>query len=214
MSTIETAARFITVEGPEGAGKSTQVARLAERLTDLGLTVTVTREPGGTAVGEAVRAVLLSPIGAEPLPLTEALLFCAARAEVVAHIVRPALAAGETVLCDRFSDSTLAYQGYGRGVSLDWLRSVIAGATGGLVPDLTLVLDLPVEIGLARRRGEGGWNRLDAADVAFHRRVRDGFLALAHDAPERLVIIPADGAFERVAAAIWDAVAARIAGVP
>jgi len=202
---------FITVEGPEGAGKTTQVLRLADRLAGAGLAVTRTREPGGTSAGERIRGVLLEA-RAEPMtPLAEALLFCAARAELVARVVRPALAAGGTVLCDRFADATLAYQGYGRGLPLDRLAALSAEATGGLVPDLTLLLDLPVGVGLARRRGDGAWNRFDAASEAFHDRVRRGYLALAAREPDRWVVIDAGGSVDSVAGEVWRAVAARLA---
>jgi dTMP kinase len=204
------AARFITLEGPEGSGKSTQVERLARRLVAAGRAVTVTREPGGTRVGEGVREVLLAPDRGGVLPVTEALLFCAARAELVARVVRPALASGSLVVCDRYADSTLAYQGHGRGVPIAWLQTVIGGATDGLAPDLTIVLDLPAEVGLARRRREGEWNRLDAEDIAFHQRVRAGFLALAAAAPERLVVVASGGTVDDVADAVWNVVRPRV----
>lgn len=205
---------FITFEGPEGAGKTTQLARLAERLTAAGHQVVRTREPGGTPAGESIRRVLLDPREAPLTPLTEALLFCAARAELVAGVIRPALAAGSVVLCDRFADATFAYQGYGRGLPLDALRSINAVATGGLVPRLTLLLDLPAATGLARRRqDDADWNRFDADSLAFHQRVRDGYLALAAEEPARWRVIDADAAPETVGAAVWQAVAGHLAAL-
>jgi dTMP kinase len=202
---------FVTFEGPDGGGKTTQLRRLADRLERAagpGATeVLVTREPGGTAAGERIRQVLLDPAGGALEPATEALLFCAARAELVAQVIRPALAAGGLVLSDRFADSTLAYQGYGRGLDLGHLAALNALATGGLTPDRTLLLDLPAGLGLSRRRREGGWNRLDDAGTAFHERVRDGFLALAAAEPERWTVVDAAGDADAVAEAIWRIVA-------
>jgi dTMP kinase len=205
--------RFITFEGPEGGGKSSQLTRLAARLATAGDAPLALREPGGTPTGEAVRSLLLAADGTLR-PETEALLFCAARAELVAEVLGPALAAGRTVLCDRYADSTLAYQGYGRGLDLGRLAALNALATGGLVPDLTLLLDVPVAIGLARRRRDGGWNRLDAAPEAFHERVRAGFLALAAAEPARWRVIDATGPAEGVAEAVWAAVSGLLAARP
>jgi len=204
---------FITLEGPEGAGKTTQLARLAERLAAAGLAVARTREPGGTPAGEAIRRLLLDPREAPLQPVTEALLFCAARSELVADLVRPALASGQVVLCDRYADATFAYQGHGRGLALDQLRAVNAVATGGLVPDLTLLLDLPVELGLARRKRDGGdWNRFDADSLAFHQRVREGYRALAAAEPARWRIVDAGGEPDVVAGVVWGVVEAALAG--
>jgi len=206
------AGRFITFEGPEGSGKSTQVALLAERLASRGLPVEVTREPGGTAVGERIRGVLLDPATGDVLPETEALLFNAARYELVSTVVRPALEAGRIVLCDRYADATLAYQGHGRGVAPDWLARLNDAATGGLDPDLTVLLDLPVDTGLARRRGEGSWNRIDAADLEFHERVRAGYLELARSEPWRWVVVRADRSPDQVAEDIERAVTELLDG--
>lgn len=203
---------FISFEGPEGGGKSSQLLRLAERLTAAGHRVTVTREPGGTAAGERLRDLLLDPSGGPLLPATEAFLFCAARAELVAQVIRPRLAEGCIVLCDRYSDSTLAYQGHGRGLDLPALGALNLLATGGLLPRATLLLDLPAAVGLARRRREGDWNRLDAASLAFHERVRGGFLALAAAEPARWHVVAADRPFEAVAEDVWTVVTTLVAG--
>jgi dTMP kinase len=195
---------FITVEGPDGAGKTTQASALAGHLTDAGLDVILTREPGGTWLGERLREVLLARTDpSTPTdPLTDALLFNAARRQLVTEVIRPALESGRTVLCARFADSTLAYQGYGAGVPLARLRALELAATDGLTPDLTILLDLPVEAGLARV-APGDVTRFEAEfDVAFHRRVRDGFLALAAAEPERFAVIAAGGPSEVVAGAV------------
>ncbi|MBV8154873.1 MAG: dTMP kinase [Candidatus Eremiobacteraeota bacterium] len=172
---------FVTIEGIEGSGKSTLLAGLAERLRAADRDVVVTREPGGTPAGDAVRRIFLDPAIAIA-PLTEAMLVNAARAQHVADVIRPALRAGKIVLCDRFVDSTLAYQGYGRGLDRDLLRRLCDAATGGLRADLTLLVDVPLAVSRARtqaRHGEA--DRLEAEDDGFHERVRRGFLEIAHD---------------------------------
>ncbi len=205
---------FITLEGPEGAGKSTQAAHLGRQLEARGYQVRLTREPGGTALGEQVRELLLAIDGQTLNPWTEAFLICAARSVHVAQVIRPALAAGQIVLCDRFSDATLAYQGYGSRLPISSLRRMNAWATDSLTPDLTLLLDLPVEVGLSRRRRNAAeWTRFDDADLAFHHRVRRGYRALARREPQRWHIIDAAGEPEEVAAAIWRAVASRLPGL-
>ena len=199
---------FITMEGPEGAGKTTQVAALARYLADKGLDVHVTREPGGTWLGERLRDVLLARTDsvAPTDPLTDAFLFEAARRQLVTEVVRPALESGRTILCARFADSTLAYQGYGAGVSLDLLRVLEEAATDGLKPDLTILLDLRVEEGLARK-APGDVTRFEAEfDVAFHRRVRDGFLTLAAADPGRFAVVDASRSVDDVALATAAAV--------
>lgn len=192
--TRRTRGLFITFEGIEGSGKSTQIRYLAEVLTQAGHRILQTREPGGTASAEAVRQILLTVSPHEPvMPLTEALLILAARCQHVTHLIKPALRQGTVVLCDRFSDSTFAYQGFARGLDLQWLRKANEVATGGLTPDLTLVLDLPVSVGLARRRADRGQqNRLDRETERFHQKVRQGFLALAAEEPNRMTIVNSD----------------------
>jgi dTMP kinase len=191
---LQTHGRFITLEGVEGSGKSTQIRYLAEMLTQMGYRVLQTREPGGTATAEAIRHILLTTSSHEPVtPQAEALLILAARCQHVTHLIMPALRCGTVVLCDRFSDSTFAYQGFARGLDLQWLRAANEVATGGLTPDLTLILDLPVSVGLARRRVDRGQqNRLDRETERFHRKVRRGFLALAAEEPTRIKIVNAN----------------------
>jgi dTMP kinase len=203
---------FITLEGPEGSGKSTHASRLAEYLRSKGRDVLLTREPGGTSIGDQIRAILNDHANAAMLPRAEILLFCASRAQLVSQMIRPHLAQGGTVVCDRFADSTLAYQGYGRGLDRRVLKSISDFATNRLLPDVTLLLDLPVEVGLARRRrSDSDWNRLDAQEVDFHRRVRDGYLQLARRSPKRWIRIDADREEEDVWSQILRAVSARIA---
>ncbi len=204
---------FITVEGPDGAGKTTQIERLAAHLRARDLDVVLTREPGGTWLGEQLRDVLLARTGAAAPTdaLTDAFLFNAARRQLVSEVVEPALAAGRTVLCARFADSTLAYQGYGAGISLDQLRALESVATDGLRPNLTVLLDLPVEAGLLRK-APGDVNRFEAEfDLAFHRRVRRGFLALAGAEPTRFVVVDATRSLDEVATAV-NAAADRLVG--
>jgi dTMP kinase len=204
---------FITIDGPEGGGKTTQAKRLAAFLSSRLPSVHLTREPGGTWLGERLREVLLARTGstAPTDPLTDALVFNAARRQLVREVIRPALESGTIVICARFADSTLAYQGYGAGVPLDQLRNLAAIATDSLVPDLTILLDVPVDVGLARK-APGDVTRFEAEyDLAFHQRVRDGFLAIAAAEPERVVVVDASAHFAVVSAAIVDAVAGRFA---
>ena len=201
---------FITIDGPEGGGKTTHAERLAGSLAERMPMVHLTREPGGTWLGERLRDVLLARTGstAPTDPLTDALLFNAARRQLVREVIRPALDAGTTVVCARFADSTLAYQGYGAGVPLGELRNLADTATDGLVPDLTILLDVPVEVGLARK-APGDVTRFEAEyDLAFHQRVRDGFLTIAAAEPDRVTVVDASGSLAVVGAAI-DAVVAR-----
>jgi dTMP kinase len=181
---------FMTLEGGEGSGKTTQARRLCERLTAQGLDVLYTREPGGTLLAERLRSILLDHSGETIAPETEACLIFAARRQHVDHVIKPALARGVTVVCDRFSDSTMAYQGYGRGLDLRILRTMNDWATGKLAPQLTLLFDVPVAVGLSRRRGRAATqNRLDREAERFHRKVRTGFHALARREPRRIMVI-------------------------
>ncbi len=189
---------FITLEGPEGSGKTTQMPLLAEALRARGYTVHATREPGGTEISAQIRQVLMDMRNKNMNPRTELLLFCAARAQLVDEYIRPRLARGEVVLCDRYADSTLAYQGYGHGLDLAFLRTLLDFATGGLKPDLTLLLDVEVSTGLMRKQSEGEWNRMDDYERAFHERVRAGYLEMASADPRRWRIIDAGQPFEVV----------------
>jgi dTMP kinase len=202
---------FISLEGPDGGGKSTQARLLVDYLKGRGLDVLLTREPGGTAIGDQVRRTLMDLGNTGMDPRTEILLFSASRAQIVHQVIRPRLEAGGVVVCDRFYDSTLAYQGYGHGLDLGALRAITEFATGGLRPDLTLLLDLPAEAGLERRKSAGQWNRLDAYDLAFHQRVRQGYFELAKAEPARWVKLDASQPVGQVQAAIRQAVDARLA---
>ncbi|MEX1021070.1 MAG: dTMP kinase [Litorilinea sp.] len=184
---------FITFEGPEGGGKSTQIRRLATAFTARNQAVVVTREPGGTPIGNAVRQILLDPAHTAMTPRAETLLFNAARAQLVEEVIRPALAAGRIVLCDRFADSTLAYQGYGHGQDLAPLRRLADYATGGLTPHLTILLDIEPGEGLRRKRAgnQEEWNRMEEHALVFHQAVRRGYLALAQAEPTRWYCIDA-----------------------
>jgi dTMP kinase len=204
---------FLTLEGPDGSGKSTQTRLLGARLKTAGVPHLVTREPGGTPVGEAVREILLHARELSPVPQADALLFNAARAQQVAEVIRPALARGLVVVCDRFNDSTLAYQGYGSGMPLDDLRVLGRFATGGLVPDLTILIDLPVGVGLRRKTGAEITRFEERKDVDFHRRVRAGFLEMAAAEPDRWRTVDGQGAPDDVAAAIASIVFERL-GLP
>jgi len=225
---------FITFEGTTGSGKTTQLYLLAEYLEDRGCNVLTTREPGGTAIGDRVRDILLDPQYSEMQPVTGVLLFSASRAQLVDQVIRPHLNRGGVILCDRYADSTLAYQGYGRGVDVTLLRQITALATGGLVPDLTFYLDLPAEQGLERRLHPAGtqgiagtevrlsrceqlplWeecDRLDLQLLEFHERVRQGYLKLAAAEPQRWVVIHADRPVDEIQRGIRSHVEARLAG--
>ncbi len=192
---------FIAFEGPEGSGKTTQLRRLYRRLRRAGVPVVRTREPGGTRLGERLRA-LLKRADQNPAPEAELFLFLAARAQLVSTVIRPALAAGQVVLCDRYSPSTLAYQAYGRGLPLDQVADADRLATGGLWPDLVVLLDLPAEAGLARR-GRAGADRFEAEELEFHRRVRAGYLELARSDPERWLVLDAQVPPGVLARQVW-----------
>jgi dTMP kinase len=194
---------FVAFEGIEGSGKSTHLRLLARSLREAGHDVVETREPGGTALGRALRDLLLSPSDTPPEPVTELLLYCADRAQHAAEVIRPALAAGRIVLCDRFSDSTIAYQGHGRGLDLDTVRGLDAHARGGLLPDLTFLLDCPAAVGLARARARSGaGDRFEQEALAFHEAVRQGFHTLAAAAPERYHVVDSSAPAAEVSARI------------
>jgi dTMP kinase len=194
---------FLTFEGMEGCGKSTQAQRLCARLSNDAL---LTCEPGGTALGQSIRELLLEPSRGRMSPVAEALLYLADRAQHVAEVIRPALDAGRTVVSDRYVDSTLAYQGYGRGLPLDLLRAVAELATGGLRPDLTLFLDVPVALGLERVGKRGRHDRLESERLEFHERVRRGYLDLIAREPQRWVLVDGQGSEDEVAARVDAAV--------
>jgi dTMP kinase len=202
---------FITLEGPDGSGKTSHMQPLAEWLEGLGYCVHTAREPGGTLISEQIRNVIHDLKNTEMHPHTETLLYQAARAQIVEQVLRPKLAEGWIVLCDRYADSTLAYQGYGHQQNLDEVRALVHYATGGLVPDLTLLLDVDVETGLGRRQKSGGeWNRLDAYQLEFHRRVREGYLDLAKQEPWRWVLVDASRPWEAVQEILRQAILKQI----
>ncbi len=202
---------FITLEGPEGSGKTSQIPALTDFICQRGYDVIVTREPGGTSVGDQIREVLMNLNNVSIVPRTEILLFQAARAQHVEEIIRPALADGKIVICDRFGDSTLAYQGYGHQTDLKTLRYLVDYATGGLKPDLTLLLDIAVGDGLQRKvENASEWNRLDAYAEAFHERVRQGYYKLVDAEPERWRIIDAAKDKDQVQQAMREAVLERL----
>ncbi len=190
---------FITIEGPDGGGKTTQMNLLVPALEKLGFDVVRTREPGGTPIGDQIRSVIMDMKNKSMHPRAEILLFCASRAQLVEELIRPSLAAGKIVLCDRYADSTMAYQGYGHGLDRDLLKTLLNFATGGLKPDLTILLDISAEAGLRRRiTNHDEWNRMDDYALQFHERVRNGYLKMAAEEPERFVIINADRPKEEI----------------
>ncbi|NIM95501.1 MAG: dTMP kinase [Anaerolineales bacterium] len=201
---------FITLEGPEGGGKTTQAKLLAEELVNRGYDVLLSREPGGSSIGEQVRRILFSLDNTSMHPRTEFLLFSASRAQHVEEVILPHLEHGGTVVCDRYYHSSLAYQGYGHELDLEALRLITEFATADLQPDLILLLDLPVEYGLRRRKEEGHWNRLDAYQLKFHKRVRDGYLDMAASDPQRWVSVDATQTVDEIQAEIQLAVFERL----
>lgn len=207
---------FITFEGIEGCGKSTQEARLAEALSHRGYRVTRTREPGGCAIAEQIRAILLDAGNRALVPMAELLLYAAARAQHVEEVIRPALEENRVVICDRFTDATLAYQGFGRSLDIDLITELNRLATAGIVPDLTILLDCPEEVGLARamariNAGKGAREeRFEMESLQFHRAVRQGYLTLAEAEPGRFVVIDGTLGIEETAAAIAEAVFSRL----
>ncbi len=203
--------KFITLEGGEGAGKTTQLSRLAEALQAAGLAVECTREPGGSPGAEEIRELLVHGPAERWDPMTEALLHFAARHDHLQRRIRPALAEGRWVLCDRFADSTLAYQGYGHGLGPEVVQQLYGMVVGDFAPDLTIILDLPVDVGLRRAAARrGGGERYESMDRAFHERLRAGFQAIAGAEPDRCVVIDAEQPRERVQAALREAVQARL----
>lgn len=201
-----TRGKFITFDGIDGAGKTTQINRLAEQLRNVGKTVYITREPGGTALSEKIRELLLSTEN-RMSPTTELLLMFAARAEHIEAVLRPKVENGEWVICSRFSDATMAYQGYARGVNLDKIKTIAEVVHGDFNPDLSLFLDLPAEVAAARRieRGEAV-DRFEAEDIAFMKAVRQGYLSIAKAQPKRCKVIDATENIKQMAKAIWQAV--------
>jgi dTMP kinase len=203
---------FITFEGPDGSGKSTQGQMLAEALRREGYAVTETREPGGTELGEAVRALLLPHEAPPATPLAMAFLLSAARTQHVSEVILPALGRGHVVISDRFADSTVAYQSFGFGLDLQVVRDLTAIATDGLVPDVSVFVDIPPEVGLSRVERRGDDNRLDAEALVFHRRVREGYLELVTADPERWIIVDGRGSRDEVHQAVWQGILPRLKG--
>jgi dTMP kinase len=189
---------FITLEGPEGSGKTSHIPHLVEYLRERGYVVFPTREPGGTSIGEQIREVIHDMKNVEMHPRTETLLYQAARAQIVEQVIKPRLADGEVVISDRYYDSTIAYQGYGHQQDLEQVRALVKYATGGLVPDLTVLLDVDVEEGLNRKKKDNEWNRLDAYTVEFHQRVRKGYHEMARAEPNRWAVVDAGQKWEEV----------------
>ncbi|MFJ7409079.1 MULTISPECIES: dTMP kinase [unclassified Lysinibacillus] len=196
---------FITFEGPEGAGKTTVIKKIAERLSLENIDVLATREPGGIEIAEKIRTIILNPQHTAMDERTEALLYAAARSQHYFEKVRPALDAGRMVICDRFIDSSLAYQGYARGIGVDEVLSINEFAIGKKLPDLTILFDISPEVGLARihAHGDREVNRLDVESLAFHQKVREGYLQLVKRYPERINVVNADQSIERVVEDVW-----------
>lgn len=197
---------FLTLEGPDGSGKSTQIRRLAERLGASGITYLTTREPGGTPISDQIRAMLLDPNNGAMVAKTEVLLYAASRAQHVAEVIQPALAQGTVVLCDRYIDASLAYQATGLGLSPDYVRRLNEEATDGLWPNRTYLIDVPSEIGIERVAKSRGaqLDRIEQRDLAYHNRVRNQFLQMAEEEPDRFCVIDGTKSVDEVAAAIWE----------
>lgn len=216
MNANQPRGKFITFEGGEGAGKTTQIVRLAERLEACGVATVRTREPGGAPGADSIRSLLVSGATDKWDPVSEVLLLYAARREHLNHTIRPALDRGAWVLCDRFADSTMAYQGYGHGVARDFIRTVHETVVGDAGPDLTMILDIPVDVGIARATARNtdtrsGEDRFERMDTGFHERLRAGFLAIAAESPQRVAVIDADASPEAVTEAVWRTLAERLA---
>jgi dTMP kinase len=201
---------FLSFEGIEGTGKTTQARLLSERLADEGYDVVLTFEPGGTVIGSRIREILLLPEHLEMSAITELLLYNAARAQHLAEKILPAIKEGKIIITDRFSDSTVAYQCYARGIDMALIMSLDQLATGGLQPDLTILFDLDAEAGLARNRGANKTDRIELEDIAFHRRVREGYLAIAKADPDRVSIVDASLPAAEVHARVWEIVKERL----
>ena len=198
---------FITFEGTDGTGKTTQIQRLSAELRQAGYDICLTREPGGTPISEQIRGILLNPDHSEMAATTELLLYAASRAQHVSEVIKPALEAGKIVISSRFADAMVVYQGYGRGLDLERINRLNRIATDGVTPNVTLVLDLPVEIGLQRvQKSRGGLDRLEREKIEFHQRLRDGYRALAQQETQRLKIIDAQASPEQVYAQIKAAI--------
>ena len=202
---------FITFEGGEGSGKTVQTRALYRRLSRLAIPVLLTHEPGGTASGERIARLVKWSHNAGISPLAELLLFNASRAQLVEEIIKPALKSGKVVICDRYADSTIAYQGYGRGLDLEMVRAANNTATRGLEPGLTILLDIPFKAGIARKANRKR-DRFEQEDIAFHRRVRAGYLKLAAEEPERWLVIDATQSIEKIKEVIWERVSRLLPG--
>jgi dTMP kinase len=202
---------FITLEGPEGSGKTSHIPPLVEYLREKGHIVFPTREPGGTSIGEQIREVIHDLKNVEMHPRTETLLYQAARAQIVEQVIKPRLALGEIVLSDRYYDSTIAYQGYGHQQDLEQVRALVKYATGGLVPDLTILLDVDVEEGLQRKKKNNAeWNRMDDHAIQFYQRVRAGYLVMVKQEPKRWVVVDAGRRWESVQTELRKAIEGRL----
>ncbi len=195
---------FISLEGIEGTGKTTQAKLLAERLIEKGYKVILTQEPGGTVIGNRIREILLHVDHMEISYMTELLLYNAARAQHLSEKILPALNEGRVVITDRFTDSTVAYQGYGRGIDIQLIMSINGIATGGVKPDITILFDLDVETGLKRNKGINKVDRLELEDIEFHKKVREGYLQIASREPDRIKIVDASLPLEIVAQKVWE----------
>ena len=201
---------FISLEGIEGTGKTTQSRLLSEVLIEKGYEVILTHEPGGTAIGDRIREILLHVNHGAMSYMTELLLYNAARAQHISEKILPAIKAGKIVITDRFIDSTVAYQGYGRGIDIQLIKSINNIATEGVKPDLTIIFDLDVETGMKRNRGINKIDRLELEDIEFHRKVRDGYLKIANEEPQRIKVIDASTSIEDVRAKVWEIISWRL----
>lgn len=201
---------FISLEGIEGTGKTTQSRLLSEVLIEKGYEVVLTHEPGGTAIGDRIREILLHVNHGAMSYMTELLLYNAARAQHISEKILPAIKAGKIVITDRFIDSTVAYQGYGRGIDIQLIKSINNIATEGVKPDLTIIFDLDVETGMKRNRGINKIDRLELEDIEFHRKVRDGYLKIANEEPQRIKVIDASTSIEDVRAKVWEIISWRL----